>query len=215
MLLPPMRKLSRTQGLARHVCRGVLVLLLWGANFACAGRNAAPSDPIQAVELIPEERLGIEDVFEVRVLGEQDLSGAYRIAADGTIDYPFVGRVSVVGMRSGDVQELIASKLADGYLRRPQVSVMVKEWHSRKVLVMGQVHSPGSVTYFTNMTIVDAIAAVGGFTGIASKNSVTLRRESKGSVQTRNYPVADISEGRAPNVVLLPGDILVVEERLF
>ena len=208
-----MREFSRTQGAAGNVCRSLLVLL--AVNFACAGRNPPPSTPIQGLQLLPEERLGIDDVFEVRVLGEPDLSGAYRIAADGTVDYPFIGRIAAIGMRSGDVQELIAAKLADGYLKKPQVSLMVKEWNSRKVSVIGQVQKPGSVTYFTNMTIVDAIAAAGGFTGIASKNSVTLRRESKGSVQSKNYPVADISEGRAPNVVLLPGDILVVEERLF
>jgi polysaccharide export outer membrane protein len=193
----------------------LLVLSLLAANFSCAGRKLQPSAPIQAVDITPEERLGIDDVFEVRVFGEQDLSGAYRVAADGTIDFPFVGRVSVIGMRSGDVQEFIAAKLADGYLKKPQVSLMVKEWNSRKVSVMGQVQKPGSVPYFTNMTIVDAIAAAGGFTGIASKNSVTLRREAKGSVESKNYPVADISEGRAPNVVLRPGDILVVDERLF
>ena len=210
-----MRELSRIPGVVRHVCRGLLVLSLSAANFACAGRNRPPDGSVQAVELMPEERMGIDDVFEVRVLGEADLSGPYRIAADGTIDYPFLGRVLVIGMRSGDVQELIASKLKDGYLKSPQVSVMVKEWHSRKVLVFDQVQKPGSVDFFTNMTIVDAIAASGGFTGIASKNSVTLRRESKGSVQSKSYPVADISEGRAPNVILRPGDILVVEERLF
>ena len=210
-----MRKLLRTQGVVRHVCRGLLALALLAPDFACAGRPPPPSGSIQAVDLAPEERLGIDDVFEVRVLGEQDLSGMYRIAADGTIDYPFVGRVSVIGMRSGEVQELIATKLADGYLKKPQVSLMVKEWNSRKVSVIGQVQKPGSVVYFTNMTIVDAIAAAGGFTGIASKNSVTLRRETQGSVQSKNYPVADISQGRAPNVVLRPGDILVVEERLF
>jgi protein involved in polysaccharide export with SLBB domain len=209
-----MRELSRACRIVRHLSGGLLLFALVAA-VGCAGRNRQPSGPIQAVELVPEERLGIDDIFEVRVLGEPDLSGPYRIAADGTVDYPFIGRVSVSGMRSGEVQEFIAAKLASGYLKKPQVTVMVKEWHSRKVLVMGQVHSPGSVVYFTNMTIVDAIAAVGGFTGIASKNSVTLRREIKGSVQTTNYPVADISEGRAPNVVLRPGDILVVEERLF
>ena len=210
-----MRNPSRTQDAVSHVCHGLLVLALLSANFACATRPPPPSGSIHAVELTPEERLGIDDVFEVRVLGEADLSGAYRIAADGTIDYPFIGRVAVVGMHSGEVQELIATKLADGYLKKPQVSLMVKEWNSRKVSVIGQVQKPGSVIYFTNMTIVDAIAAAGGFTGIASKNSVTLRREEKGSVQSQNYPVADISQGRAPNVVLRPGDILVVEERLF
>jgi protein involved in polysaccharide export with SLBB domain len=182
---------------------------------ACAGRQRPPAGSIEAVDMMPEERLGIDDVFEVRVFSEPDLSGPYRIAADGTIDYPFAGRISVVGLRSGDVQELVASKLRDGYLKHPQVSVMVKEWNSRKVSVIGQVQHPGSVAYFPKMTIVDAIAAAGGFTGIAAKNSVTLRREAKGSVESRNCPVAEISEGRAPNIVLRPGDILVVDERLF
>jgi protein involved in polysaccharide export with SLBB domain len=193
----------------------LLPLLCALAVCACAGRQPVPSGPVQAIEIISEERLGIDDVFEVRVFSEPDLSGTYRIAADGTIDYPFVGRISVIGMRSGDVQELITAKLRDGYLKSPQVSLMVREWNSRKVSVMGQVQHPGSVAYFTNMTIVDAIAAAGGFTGIASKNSVTLRREQKGAVESRNCAVADITEGRAPNIALRPGDILVVDERLF
>lgn len=207
----------RTKPARAHTSRhaGALALLVIGFGASCAGRTPPSTTPIQAIELAPDERLGIDDVFEVRVFGEPDLSDTYRVAADGTIDYPFVGRISVTGMRSGDVQELIATKLKDGYLKSPQVSLMVKEWNSRKVSVIGQVQKPGAVAYFTNMTIVDAIAAAGGFTNIASKNAVTLRRENKGSVESRNCPVADISEGRAPNVVLRPGDILVVEERLF
>ena len=185
------------------------------AAAACAGRTPKPGGPVQAVEMLPEERLGIDDVFEVRVFAEPDLSGTYRVSADGTIDYPLVGRISVIGLRSGDIQELITTKLTDGYVKNPQVSLMVKEWNSRKVSVIGQVQKPGPLAYFPNMTIVDAIAAAGGFTGIASKNAVTLRRESKGSVESHSYRVADISEGRAPNVMLRPGDILVVEERLF
>lgn len=181
----------------------------------CARQKNQVSAPIQAIELSPEERLGIDDVFEVRVFAEPDLSGPYRVAADGTVDYPFVGRISVVGRRSGEIQELIAQKLSDGYLKNPQVSVMVKEWNSRKISVIGQVNKPGAVVYFPNMTIVDAIAAAGGFTGIASKNNVNLRREVKGTVESRNCPVADISEGKAPNVPLQPGDILVIEERMF
>ena len=63
---------------------------------------------------------------------------------------------------------------------------MVKEWNNNRVIVMGQVQKPGSVAYFQNMTIIDAIASAGGFTGIAAKNSVTLRREENGgTVQLR------------------------------
>jgi protein involved in polysaccharide export with SLBB domain len=181
---------------------------------ACGhGRMAMPPIP---VGLEPREQLGVDDVFEVRVYGEQEISGSYRVAADGTFDFPFVGRISALGMTSGDLQEVIVRRLKDQeYLRNPQVTVMVKEWNSRKIAVLGQVQKPGPVTYFPRMTIVDAIAAAGGFTGIAAKNNVTLRREQLGKVESRNYPVADITEGHSPNVVLMPGDVLVVEERLF
>ena len=162
-----------------------------------------------------DERLGVDDVFEVRIVGEPDLSKPYRVGADGTIDFPFVGRLEVLGLRPGEVQQLLYKRLKEGYLRDPQVSVMVQEWNSRKVNVLGQVSKPGPVPYFSRMTIVDAISAAGGFTDLASKNSVHLRRERNGKVETRNYRVADISEGRAPNVVILPGDVLVVQERMF
>jgi len=102
---------------------------------SCASRQRQPAGAVEAVAMAPEERLGIDDVFEVRVFAEPDLSSLYRIAADGTSDYPFAGRISVMGLRSGDVQELIARKLRDGYVKHPQVSVMVKEWNSRKVSV--------------------------------------------------------------------------------
>jgi polysaccharide export outer membrane protein len=162
-----------------------------------------------------DERLGIDDVFQVRVVGEPDISGEYRVSADGTIDYPYVGRVQVLGLRPSELQEQLTRKLKDGYFRNPQLAVMVTEWNSRKIAVLGQVAKPGPLAYFPRMTIVDAIAAAGGFTGAAAKNSVRLRRESNGKVETRSYRVADISEGRSPNVTMVPGDVLVVDERIF
>jgi hypothetical protein len=75
---------------------------------SCAGRTPPPVAPVQAVQLMPEERLGIDDVFEVRVFAEPDLSGAYRISADGTIDFaligrPCEGRAPNVILRPGDI----------------------------------------------------------------------------------------------------------------
>jgi len=71
-----MRERSRIQGAACRVFRGWLVLSLLAASFACAGRRLPQSGPIQAVELTPEERLGVDDVFEVR----SQTSGAGRIS---------------------------------------------------------------------------------------------------------------------------------------
>lgn len=194
---------------------GILLLLSAATILGCAHQRqvAASVEPFEVASF--DETLGVDDVFDVRVVGEAEISGPYRVAADGSIDFPFVGRVQVLGLRPGEVQRLLSEKLRDGYYRNPQLTVMVKEWNSRKIAVLGQVQKPGPILYFPHMTIVDAIAAAGGFTEVAAKNSVTVRREANGKVQTRNYRVADISEGRSPNVGILPGDVLVVEERLF
>lgn len=165
--------------------------------------------------MLADDQVGVDDMFEVRVYGETDLSGIYRVATDGTIDFPLAGRIPVVGLRTGEIQERLTERLRQGYLNNPQITVLMKEWNSRKISVLGQVQKPGSVAYYPHMTIVDAIAQAGGFTGIAAKNSVSLRRELGGKVQSHIYRVADITEGRSSNVLVLPGDVLVVEERLF
>jgi polysaccharide export outer membrane protein len=187
-----------------------------GVVASIAGCATAPRPTVPVSEASsPEDRVGIDDTFDVRVYGEADLTGTFRIATDGTVDYPLAGRIHVAGLRTGEIQQLLVDRLKDRYLKEPQVVVTIKDRNSQKISVLGQVAKPGQVAYYPNMTIVDAIANAGGFTGIAAKNSVNLRREVAGNIQTRTYPVADISEGRSPNVMVLPGDVLVVDERVF
>jgi len=166
-------------------------------------------------DMLADDQVGVDDTFDVRVYGESELSGTYRVATDGTIDFPLAGRIPVVGLRIGEIQERLTGRLKQGYLKDPQITVLMKEWNSRKISVLGQVQKPGPVAYHPHMTIVDAIALAGGFTGIAAKNAVSLRREAGGKVESHIYRVADITEGRSNNVLVLPGDVLVVEERLF
>jgi protein involved in polysaccharide export with SLBB domain len=175
-------------------------------------RPVSPNTP----EIGPsEDRIGLDDTFDVRVYGEPELTGTYRVATDGSVDFPLAGRLVVAGLMPGEVQQLVVKKLKEGYLKDPQVTVTIKDRNSQKISVLGQVARPGQVPYYPHMTIVDAIASAGGFTGIAAKNSVSLRRDVSGKTQTRVFPVADISEGRSPNVTVLPGDVLVVDERVF
>ena len=190
--------------------------LLLVAALVVTGCATPPRANIASGELGPaEDRIGAEDTFDVRVYSEPELSGTFRVATDGTIDYPLVGRVQVAGLRTGEVQQMLVSKLKDRFLKDPQVVVTIKERNSQKISVFGQVARPGQVSYYPKMTIVDAIASAGGFTGIAAKNSVNLRREVAGKVESHVYPVADITEGRSQNVMMLPGDVLVVDERVF
>jgi protein involved in polysaccharide export with SLBB domain len=190
----------------------VLLVLVCGAA-ACTTAPRRSTDAVKVTSA--EDQVGVDDTFDVRVYGEAELSGSFRVATDGTIDYPLAGRIQVSGLRTGEIQELLTAKLKDKYLKDPQIAVTIKDRNSKKIAVLGQVARPGQVGYYPNMTIVDAIASAGGFTGIAAKNSVNLRREVGGKIETRVYPVADISEGRSQNVMVLPGDVLVVDERVF
>jgi protein involved in polysaccharide export with SLBB domain len=196
---------------ARQWALAVSVLIQIGAGCAPQQKRFLNVGEVSA----PEDRIGVDDTFDVRVYGEPDLSGTFRVATDGTVDYPLAGRLQIAGLRTGEIQQLLVTKLKDKYLKDPQVIVTIKDRNSQKISVLGQVTKPGQVGYYPNMTIVDAIASAGGFTGIAAKNSVNLRREVAGKIEIHVYPVADISEGRSPNVVVLPGDVLVVDERVF
>jgi protein involved in polysaccharide export with SLBB domain len=199
------------------ISRGAIVLWITALiPLACVRPAPSHSFPsVQPDETLPDDQVGVDDSFDVRVYGDNDLSGTYRVATDGTIDFPLAGRIPVAGLRTGEIQARLTERLKDGYLKNPQVTVLMKDWNSRKVSVLGQVQHPGSVAYHPRMTIVDAIALAGGFTGIAAKNAVSLRREAGGKIESHIYRVADITEGRSNNVLVLPGDVLVVEERLF
>jgi polysaccharide export outer membrane protein len=196
---------------------GPVVLLASVLNAAACARSVPPPSFPSAhpEDMLPDDQVGVDDSFDVRVYGDTELSGTYRVATDGTIDFPLAGRILVAGLRTGEIQARLTERLKDGYLKNPQVTVLMKEWNSRKISVLGQVKNPGSVPYHPRMTIVDAIALAGGFTGIAAKNAVSLRREAAGKVESHIYRVADITEGRSNNVLVLPGDVLVVEERMF
>jgi len=159
--------------------------------------------------------LGPGDVFMVEVFGEKELSGKFRVSSEGSIDYPFAGRIKVAGMTPPDVAGLLRKKLADGYLKEPSVSVFVESYNSKKISVFGQVTKPGTFNYMNNMSIIEAITLAGGFTPIAAKNSITVTRTERGRSQRFVVPAEEIGEGRTTNYLLRPGDVVFVPERIF
>jgi polysaccharide export outer membrane protein len=173
----------------------------------------------QQLDVLPitptELALGPGDTFDVRVFGEPELSGTYIVAGDGTIDFPLIGQVRVEDLVPHKAAELIASQLAEKFLRHPQVSLLVKEQQSKKIYVMGQVAKPGTIPFVQNMSIVEVITLAGGFTPIAWRNRTTITRLENGQKKSIEVPVAEIGEGKAPNVMVRPGDIITVPERIF
>jgi protein involved in polysaccharide export with SLBB domain len=182
---------------------------------ALACTNGSPSP--QAVAVEPDDTtLGAGDVFAVRVYGEEDLTNQYRVSQDGTIDFPLVGRIEVAGREPTEVADLIAARLRSGeVLVSPQVSVSVEEYNSKRFSVMGAVAQPGTFPMSTGLTVVQAISLAGGFTPLASRNSVVVTRRVDDELRRYQVKVEDVTRGEADDVVLRAGDIVYVPERMF
>jgi polysaccharide export outer membrane protein len=159
--------------------------------------------------------LGTGDVFEVRVFQEPDLTGIYRLASDGSINFPLCGKVVLGGLSTAAASEKLTECLGRSYLRNPQVSIFVKEYNSKKVFVFGEVQKPGTFVFEDSMNIVQAVTLAGGFSPHAAKNSVSVTRLVNGEEQRIKVAVDDIGTGRASNFPLRPGDIVFVPESLF
>lgn len=160
--------------------------------------------------------LGAGDSFEVTVYGQKDLSGKYRVGPDGTINFPLVGEIAVEGKDQSEIARTIQGALAEGgFLKRPHVSVNVLEMEAKRVTVVGAVQKPGSFPHTRGMTIVHAISIAGGFTSLAARNETILTRQNDGALSRTKIPVERVTEGRAEDPALQPGDIVYVPERIF
>jgi len=181
---------------------------------SCGGAQEVPAD-IAATEQTSAE-LGLGDVFEVRVFGQENLSAQYRIEPDGTIDYPFLGRVEVAGKSPRQISQLIADGLRDGeILVSPDVTIYVVEATSRRVSVTGAVANPGTFAVFPGMTVVQAISQAGGFSALASQDNTVLTRTTAEGRRRFRVPVSRITDGRARDVRVMGGDIIFVPARVF
>ena len=159
--------------------------------------------------------LGTGDLLEIRVFQEQELSGQYRISPEGTIDFPLCGKVEVAGETASRAADLLKACLGKGFLKNPQVSVLIREFNSKKVFVFGEVQKPGTFPFEDNMSVIQAITLAGGFTKVASKNNTNVTRIVDGQERKIRVPVEDIGVGRERNFALRPGDIVFVPESFF
>ncbi|MGM0557302.1 MAG: polysaccharide biosynthesis/export family protein [Myxococcota bacterium] len=159
--------------------------------------------------------LGPTDKFSVRVFEEENLSGEFTVAPDGTVNYPHIGRITVEGKTCADIERRLSQGLEDGYLQKATVSCTIVEYNSKRIFIFGEVKSPGSFPYKTNITIIDAFALAGGFTERANSNNTRLTRVINGNEVQVRIPMQEIVEGRRKNLKLLPGDIVYVPESAY
>lgn len=185
---------------------------LWLIGATCFGSGEPVVQPqLQSAPPV----IGPADVVEVRVFGEPELSGDYRVESTGNVTLPLVGEVAIDGLTPEQARGRIEAAYNQKYLKDAEVIVLVKQSNSRKVVVLGEVVKPGSYPYEERMTVIDAIARAGGTSKLADLNRALITRHEDDTKVTVPVKVGDIRSGRAPDVEVMPGDIVFVPELMF
>lgn len=193
------------------------VLVLWMVGTVCS------TGPVAAQAAV-DYRVGPRDQLEITVFGHTDLSGSYTVSADGAISFPLIGSLQVGGRTVREIEAAIVVRLADGFLKNPQVSVRVTDYRSQQVFVMGEVGQPGPVPLTGSLTLLEALAKAGGPSRTAGTEAIVLRRNDSantgsgplligqpGAREVARVRLEQLQSGRIEeNIALQDGDTIIV-----
>jgi polysaccharide biosynthesis/export protein len=166
----------------------------------------------------PEPSLISGDLIRITVHQQPDLDLETRIPDAGSISFPLIGAVQAVGKSSTALEQTIREKLAADYLQSPSVTVTVKEFAKRRVFIVGGVTKPDGyeMSHDSRMTVLQLVAAAGGFTERASKDVVQiLRRQAGGDRTVLRFSLTEVERALAQgkteaDLDLWPEDLVVV-----
>jgi polysaccharide export outer membrane protein len=149
-------------------------------------------------------RVGAGDRITVRVAGEPELTADYAVDPAGNISMPYVQTLNVSGLTTAQIEDMIANRLRQGYLRDPKVSAQVTTL--RPFYILGEVNTAGSFAYQPGMTVQNAVAIAGGYGARADQAKVLITRKTADGTNTYKVPVT---------TQVYPGDIIYIRERWF
>jgi polysaccharide biosynthesis/export protein len=131
----------------------------------------------QARAAAEDYRLGAGDLLKIVVFDHDELNLDARISQTGNITFPLVGQVPVAGLSAREAELVLAKSLSDGgFVSRPQVSILVSDYQSQKVSVMGQVSKAGQYPLDSSKSVLDALALAGGLLNDTAGDDATLVR---------------------------------------
>jgi polysaccharide export outer membrane protein len=169
--------------------------------------TAAPAAPAAPSSFI----IGVSDVLVVTFWRDPRLSGDVVVRPDGMISLPLLNDVHAVGLTPEQLAGVLA-EAAVKYIADPDVTVIVKEIHSRKVFVVGNVATPGMIPLSGDMNMLQLIAVAGGLLEYADKRNIVIIRTENGQEQRLKFNYNDVVKGKnvKQNILLQPGDTVVV-----
>ena len=153
--------------------------------------------------------LGVGDSLAVQVYNEPYLDGVYRIQNDGAIRLPLIGSIPMIGLTLSAAQAAVEAALSDGYLRDPQILLKIDAY--RPFYILGEVQSPGQYKYEKTISVLNAVAIARGYTYRANQKRFKILRAGTALNAQGHRDYVTIG----PQDVVLPGDVLLVQERFF
>lgn len=155
-------------------------------------------------EYLTGYRVGSGDRLTIRVAGENDITADYLVDGSGDISLPYIQTIHIGGLTTPQIEKLISTRLRNGYLRDPKVSVQATTL--RPFYILGEVTSSGSFAYQPGITVQNAIAIAGGYSPRADQGAVLITRKNVSGAATQKVPVT---------TQIYPGDVIYVRERWF
>src|SRR5215831_8830416 len=195
-----------------------LLILIASAVMVTTAAAADPSPAMKPAPLpVDTYRIGVDDMVQVSVWHNPELSATIPVRPDGKISLPLIGDIPAGGRTPEEVATDVKQRLAT-YVRDPQVAVILTELRSHEYLsrvrVTGAVRQPVSLTYRQGMTVLDAVLAAGGPTEFAAGDRTELYRKNGAGTKTFDVHLGKImKKGELEtNFAVQPGDIITVPE---
>ena len=157
--------------------------------------------------------IGAEDVLEISVWQNEDLSRTVTVRPDGKISLPLINDVQAAGLTTDQLKRALIAKLKP-FAQSPDVAVIVQQINSWKIFIQGEVNSPGVFSLRSNTTISQAITMAGGFTEYAKKRKIQVIRNILGSqgkeIIKINYNKIISGRDMSQDIYLKPGDTIII-----
>ena len=171
----------------------------------------APDQTVTALDFT-NYHIGPLDTLSVEVFGAPELTRTGAVDGAGNFAMPLIGTVQAGGSTPGELSTKIANLLRGRYLKKPQVSVNVKEARAQTVTVDGSVRDPGSYAIVGRMTLQQAIAVAKGASDLADLHKVIVFRTVQNRKMAAMFDLKDIRTGRYPDPQIYGNDIVIVGE---
>jgi len=199
----------------RRCVLGSLMVGLLMLPLFCQWSVVAQQIPLAPPEATHPDKpllLGPGDLLHISVLGAPEFDRDVRVSESGKIALPFAGEVLVGGSTTEEAERAIAHRLSSGeFFTDPQVSILVKEYATQGVSVLGEVQKPGIYSLLGSHTLFDAISAAGGTTAKAGQTVTITHRSQPDKPEVTTLHQASDHSIRG-NVDISPGDTVVVSK---